>query len=91
MPTLELPLGDLSATDLARRRLQHLGLVSGVDHHGLINLSRAFGSLADVYCASEADLARQVGATAAARMRWFLDAPLQPSAVPPAPAASQVP
>jgi hypothetical protein len=35
-----------------------------------------FPSLRDIYAASEAELASVVGAVAAARIRWFLDAPL---------------
>jgi hypothetical protein len=56
--------------------MEHLSqLVSG-DSGTLIRLARAFPSLASVYAASEAELARVIGPVAAARMRWFLDAPL---------------
>jgi hypothetical protein len=76
MMELELPLGDEPSGELAGRRMEHLSqLVSG-DTGTLIRLTRAFPSLAAVYAASEAELAQAVGPVAAARMRWFLDAPL---------------
>lgn len=73
---LELPLGDSDAGDLARSRLQHLAHVAGMDARAVVRLSRAFPSLGSVYAASEADLAAVVGTVSAARIRWFLDAPL---------------
>lgn len=83
---LELPLGDGPAGELARRRFDHLRQVSGIDGAVLVKLSRAFASLAAIYAASEADLARVVGPVPAARIRWFLDAPLatnlDPAAAP---------
>ncbi len=50
--------------------------MSGGDSGTLIRLAPTFPSLASVYAASEAELARVIGPVAAARMRWFLDAPL---------------
>ena len=82
---LELPLGDGPASELARRRFDHLGRISGVDGSVLLRLSRAFPSLAAIYTASETDLARVVGAVPAARIRWFLDAPLATNIDPAAP------
>jgi len=73
---LELPLGDTDAGDLARSRLQHLAQVAGMDAQAVVRLSRAFPSLAHVYSASESELAVLVGSVSAARIRWFLDAPL---------------
>lgn len=83
---MELPLGDSAAGEMAALRLRHLGQVAGVDGPALVRLSRAFPSLGAIYCASEAELARVVGEVAAARIRWFLDAPLStaldPAAAP---------
>ncbi|MFN2568366.1 MAG: hypothetical protein ABR564_02045 [Candidatus Dormibacteria bacterium] len=73
---LELPLGDSEAGDLARSRLEHLAHVAGMDGQGVLRLSRAFPTLGSVYAASEIELAAVVGTVAAARIRWFLDAPL---------------
>lgn len=73
---MELPLGDTQASQLARQRLEHLGHVTGVDRASLIRLGRAFPNLASIYAADEAALARVVGDVTAARIRWFLDAPL---------------
>ena len=78
---LELPLGDASAGEVAQRRLHHLAQVGGVDSISVLRLSRAFRSLAEIYSASELELARVVGPVAAARIRWFLDAPLAMAAV----------
>lgn len=76
---LELPLDVGAATKLARQRVDHLGAVPGVEPATLGRLVRAFPSLGAVYAASEADLAAVVGIVAAARIRWFLDAPLDTS------------
>jgi ERCC4-type nuclease len=78
---LQLPLDDGSLSRLARKRLQHLGQVEGVDEEALVRLSRAFRSLRAVYAAPEAELARVVGDVSAARIRWFLDAPLDTALV----------
>jgi ERCC4-type nuclease len=73
---LELPLDDGAAGEVARRRLAHLAAVTGVEPEIVTRLVRAFPSLRAIYAAAEADLARHVGSVAAARIRWFLDAPL---------------
>lgn len=73
---LELPLGNTDAGHLATLRLQHLSQVAEMDAQSVLRLSRAFPSLGAIYGASEAELARVIGAVAAARVRWFLDAPL---------------
>jgi ERCC4-type nuclease len=73
---LLLPLDDGDAGEVARRRVDHLRSVQGIDDASLVRLGRSFPSLASVYSASEAKLATVVGPVAAARIRWFLDAPL---------------
>jgi ERCC4-type nuclease len=73
---LELPIDDGGAGEMAQRRLGHLAAVAGVDQELVPRLARAFRSLRAVYEASETELARHVGPVAAARIRWFLDAPL---------------
>jgi ERCC4-type nuclease len=85
---LQLPLDDGSLSRLARKRLHHLAEVEGVDEAALVRLARAFRSLRAVYAAPEAELARVVGDVSAARIRWFLDAPLDTALVkPPVPSA----
>lgn len=78
---LELPFGDPNATDLAIRRLDHLLCIAGVEPTAAQRLARAFPSLSAIYAASERDLSSSVGPIAAARIRWFLDAPLNTSLV----------
>ena len=73
---LQLPLDDGAAGALARQRIDHLRGVSGVDGPAFARLARAFPSLGAIYAASEAELAGVVGPVSAARIRWFLDAPL---------------
>jgi ERCC4-type nuclease len=73
---LQLPLDTEEASTLARLRLAHLDGVDGLDGRALVRLVRAFPSLRAVYTAPEPELARLVGPVAAARIRWFLDAPL---------------
>ncbi len=73
---LQLPLDDGDAGELARLRIDHLARVAGVEGSALPRLARAFPSLRAIYAATESDLAAVVGAVAAARVRWFLDAPL---------------
>ena len=73
---LELPLGEGPSGDLARRRLDHLRQIVGGDGEAVIRLASAFSNLSAIYAASERELARVVGPVAAARMRWFLEAPL---------------
>lgn len=73
---LQLPLDDGAAGGLARQRIDHLRALGGVDGPALVRLARAFPSLGAIYTASEAELAGVVGPVTAARIRWFLDAPL---------------
>jgi ERCC4-type nuclease len=73
---LQLPLDDGGAGELARLRIDHLRGVSGVSASMLARLARAFPTLRAIYSASEADLSRVAGPVAAARIRWFLDAPI---------------
>jgi len=73
---LQLPLDDGAAGALARQRIEHLRAMGGVDAPAFARLARAFPSLGAVYAASEAELAAVVGPVTAARIRWFLDAPL---------------
>jgi hypothetical protein len=88
MRTLELllPLDDGGAGALARQRVEHLRGVSGLDEASLVRLGRSFPSLSTVYAAPEAELAAIVGPVAAARIRWFLDAPLDTRLLARAPA-----
>jgi ubiquinone biosynthesis protein UbiJ len=79
---LELPFEDGAAGELASRRLGHLREIVGDDSDALIRLAAAFSNLAAIYAAPEEELARVVGPVAAARIRWFLDAPLATSLAP---------
>jgi ERCC4-type nuclease len=79
---LDLPLGDPEAEQLASLRQRHLLSLPGVDHTTVARLARAFPSLAAVYAAPEERLRALVGPVAAARIRWFLDAPLHSRAMP---------
>jgi hypothetical protein len=79
---LELPLGDGPTGELAGRRLGHLRQIVGDDGDALIRLAAAFTNLAAIYAAPEEELARVVGPITAARIRWFLDAPLGISLAP---------
>lgn len=72
LPLIEPARGD----DLPLRRLHHLAEAAGVDESCAVRLARTFRSLQCVYAAAEPDLARVVGTVTAARLRWFLDAPL---------------
>lgn len=73
---LQLPLDAEEAGSLARRRVTHLAAVDGLEPAAFVKLIRSFPSLRAIYGAPEAELARLVGPVAAARIRWFLDAPL---------------
>ncbi len=75
---LELPLGDGPSGELAWRRVEHLRRMIGEDQDqgALLRLIAAYRSLGAIYAASEQELATVVGPIVAARMRWFLDAPL---------------
>ena len=91
---MELPLGDRAPGEMAWRRLEHLRRIVGDDQPTLVRLVAAFRSLGTIYTASEAELARVVGPIVAARMRWFLDAPLMAGATSdrePEPAAEPEP
>jgi len=79
---MELPLGDGPEGELASRRLGHLRQIVGDDSDCLIRLAAGFPSLSAVYAAPAEELARVVGPVAAARIRWFLDAPLATSLAP---------
>jgi ERCC4-type nuclease len=81
---LQLPLDDGVAGALARQRVDHLGGLTGVDAATAARLARAFPSLGAIYSASEIELARVIGAVSAARIRWFLDAPIDTRLVAPA-------
>jgi ERCC4-type nuclease len=79
---MDLPLGDPEVEQLASLRQRHLLSLPGIDHTMAARLARAFPSLAAVYAAPEERLRALVGPVAAARIRWFLDAPLHSAAVP---------
>jgi ERCC4-type nuclease len=73
---LQLPLDADEAGSLARQRMRHLAAVDGLEPAAFVRLVRSFPSLRAVYAAPEAELAKIIGPVAAARMRWFIDAPL---------------
>jgi ERCC4-type nuclease len=75
---LDLPLGDAQDTELSARRRHHLAALPGVDDTLAVRLERAFPTLAALYSATEDRLADVAGPVTAARIRWFLDAPLRP-------------
>lgn len=79
---LLLPLDDGAASAQARQRVDHLRGLMGIDDGTLVRLGRAFPSLHAIYSASEERLAAIVGSVAAARIRWFLDAPLDTRLLP---------
>jgi ERCC4-type nuclease len=79
---LQLPLDDGASGEMARNRLAHLRAVGGVDDDVVLRLVRAFPSLRSIYSAREDELERVVGSVAAARIRWFLDAPLDTGLAP---------
>lgn len=86
---LDLPLGGAAATPASAAdgvagpgHAAHLIAVPGVDEQTAARLLRAFPSLAAVYAAERARLAEVVGPVAAARIRWFLDAPVSAAALP---------
>ena len=78
---LDLPLGDPDDGELGLRRHRHLTAMPGIDEPAAVRLERAFPTLAALYAATEARPAEVVGPVAAARLRWFLDAPLRPAAL----------
>jgi ERCC4-type nuclease len=74
---LELPFDEKPFDGLAGLRRHHLDLIAGVDETAAQRLARVFPSLAAVYSATEDELRQVVGPVSAARIRWFLDAPLR--------------
>lgn len=76
---LDLPLGDPDDGELGLRRHRHLASLPGVDEPAVARLEHAFPTLAALYGATEERLSAVVGPVAAARIRWFLDAPLRPA------------
>ena len=80
---LDLPLGDPKAEAEARDdRVEHLATIPGIDAATAGRLVRMFPTLSAVYTAPEERLREAVGPVAAARLRWFLDAPLSAAALP---------
>ena len=74
---LDLDPGPVPAADAVRaRRRDHLMELPGMDEATAARLLAAFPTLGAVYAASEERLEELVGSVAAARIRWFLDAPL---------------
>ena len=88
---LLLPLDDGAAGALARQRVDHLRGLAGIDEGTLVRLGRTLPSLHAIYAASEDQLAAIVGSVAAARIRWFLDAPLDTRLLPPLSAPTPTP
>jgi ERCC4-type nuclease len=62
--------------EVRARRRRHLMELPGIDEATATRLVGAFPTLGSVYAASEERLREVVGSVAAARIRWFLDAPL---------------
>ncbi|MDB5068423.1 MAG: hypothetical protein JWM18_4857 [Chloroflexi bacterium] len=62
--------------EVRARRRDHLTELPGIDKATAARLVGAFPTLGSVYAASEERLREVVGSVAAARIRWFLDAPL---------------
>lgn len=73
---LELPIDEGPVSALARKRIDHVRTL-GLDGQELVRLVRSFRSLRALYSATEEQLAAVVGPVTAARIRWFLDAPLE--------------
>lgn len=88
---LLLPLDDGAAGALARQRVDHMRGLAGIDDGTLVRLGRSFPSLQAIYSASEEQLAAAVGTVAAARIRWFLDAPLDTRLLPSISSATPTP
>lgn len=87
LPPIEMDLPFDAAPDapddaVRRRRRGHLMELPGIDDATAARLLGAFPTLGSVYAASEERLREVVGAVAAARIRWFLDAPLGLPAAP---------
>jgi ERCC4-type nuclease len=83
---LDLPLGDVPpAFDdsvAGAERHHHLTAIPGIDEALAGRLAREFPTLGAVYAAGEEQLAAVIGPVAAARLRWFLEAPLSVTALP---------
>lgn len=85
---LDLPLTGAGAPPLAADAVAgpghsaHLLAVPGIDETTAARLLHAFPSLSAIYAASRERLAEVVGPVAAARLRWFLDAPVTAAALP---------
>lgn len=75
---LDLPLEDPTTSGGNGARHRHLLAIPGVDEAAAARLERAFPTLAALYAAPESQIAAVVGPVTAARVRWFLDAPLWP-------------
>jgi ERCC4-type nuclease len=75
------PSGD--EDEVRTRRRGHLMEMPGIDEATAARLLGAFPTLGSVYAASEERLREVVGTVAAARIRWFLDAPLGLPTAPP--------
>jgi ERCC4-type nuclease len=82
LPPIEMDLPFEASPDphpedeVRRSRRSHLMELPGVDEATATRLLGAFPTLGAVYAASEERLCEVVGTVAAARIRWFLDAPL---------------
>ena len=63
-------------------RHHHLTTIPGIDEVLAGRLASQFPTLNAVYAASEEQLAAVIGPVAAARLRWFLEAPLSATALP---------
>ena len=89
LPPIEMSLPFESAPEpgddeVRRRRCAHLLGLPGIDEATAARLLGIFPTLGSVYAASEERLREVVGTVAAARIRWFLDAPLGLPTAPPA-------
>ncbi len=86
---MDLPFDGLDGTPTAAddevrtRRRGHLMEMPGIDATVAARLLAAFPTLGAIYAATEERLSEVVGSVAAARIRWFLDAPLGLPAAPP--------
>lgn len=69
--------------EVRTRRRGHLMEVPGIDDAVAARLFVAFPTLGSIYAATEEKLSEVVGSVAAARIRWFLDAPLGLPTAPP--------
>jgi ERCC4-type nuclease len=83
---LDLPLGEtppaFDDSVAGAERHHHLTGIPGIDEGLAGRLARGFPTLGAVYAATEDELAAVIGPVAAARLRWFLEAPLSVTALP---------